>query len=66
MRYALRISALVAERGQQLLLRRPDYAVQYHVARNKVPLLLDFDDSAAEPGSDDEAQASEPVMSPTK
>ena len=58
--------ALVAERGQQLLLRRPDYAVQYHVARNKVPLLLDFDDSAAEPGSDDEAQASEPVMSPTK
>lgn len=54
--------ALVAERGQQLLLRRPDYAVQYHVARNKAPLLLDF-----EQGGDDrkeaEAQASEPVLS---
>lgn len=58
--------ALVAERGQQLLLRRPDYAVQYHVARNRTALLLDFDDSGGAQGDTGDARANEPVVSPRK
>lgn len=46
--------ALVAERGQQLLLRRPEYRVQYHVAKNEAGLLLDFETG---PASDDSEEA---------
>ncbi|MHA7833761.1 MAG: DUF4340 domain-containing protein [Algiphilus sp.] len=44
---------LRAIRGQQLLLQRADFAVQYHVARNLTGLLLDLDappEAAAEGG----------------
>lgn len=34
---------LAAVRGQQLLLQRADFAVQYHVARNLTGLLLDLE-----------------------
>lgn len=58
--------ALVAERGQQLLLRRPDYAVQYHVARNRAALLLDFDNSGGRQEENGEARVNEAVVSPRK
>lgn len=55
--------ALLAIRDQQLLLQRPGIAAQYHVARNKAPLLLDFKD----PGDEaPDAQAGEGVMAPVQ
>ncbi|WP_420428021.1 DUF4340 domain-containing protein [Algiphilus sp.] len=56
---------LVALRGQQLLLQRTDFAVQYHVARNLTGLLLDLE-APPEAGAEG-AQATPPgegIMAP--
>lgn len=39
-------------RGQQLLLRRPDFRVQYHVAKNLSGLLLDLEAPPEEPAGE--------------
>ncbi|MGB0211465.1 DUF4340 domain-containing protein [Algiphilus sp.] len=45
-------TALVAERGQQLILARPGYRVRYHVARNLAGVLLDLAAPPAAPETD--------------
>jgi len=58
--------ALRAIRGQQLLLQRPDFQVQYHVAKNRTGLLLDLE-APPEEGASEAGSATPPgdgVMAP--
>ncbi|MBY8964135.1 DUF4340 domain-containing protein [Algiphilus sp. NNCM1] len=56
---------LRAIRGQQLLLQRADFAVQYHVARNLTGLLLDLDAPPEDPAEGGQSEPpGEGIMAP--